>query len=53
MHGLRTAIDAHHIKPFSTIIKESLVNTNFNTDLEKYNYLKTIPKLIDNELLNF
>jgi hypothetical protein len=45
-------LDAHHIKPFSAIIKESLINTNFKTDLEKYNYLKTIPELIDNELIN-
>jgi hypothetical protein len=47
-----TNLDAHHIKPFSIIIKECLANANFKTDLEKYNYLKTKPELIDNELLN-
>lgn len=45
-------LDAHHIKPFSNIIRESLLNTDFKTDLEKYNYLKTIPELIDDNLLN-
>ena len=50
--GSNSKLDAHHIKPFSTIIKESLIDTDFKTDLEKYNYLKTIPELIDNELIN-
>jgi hypothetical protein len=45
-------LDAHHIKPFATIIKESLINTDFKTDLEKYNYLKTIPELLDEDLTN-
>lgn len=45
-------LNAHHIKPFSVIIKDLLKNTNFKTDLEKYDYLKEQPELIDLELKN-
>ena len=45
-------IDAHHIKPFSIIVKELLKNTDFKTDKEKFIFLHTQPELTDETLSN-
>jgi len=45
-------LDAHHIIPLSKIIKELTENKNFETELEKYNYLITEPSILDKDLKN-
>jgi hypothetical protein len=45
-------LDAHHIIPLSRIIKELTKDKEFKTELEKYNYLITEPKIVDTNLEN-
>jgi hypothetical protein len=45
-------LDAHHIVPLSRIIKELVKNKEFKTELEKYNYLITEPRILDTNLEN-
>ncbi len=45
-------LDAHHIIPLSKIIKELTENKNFETELEKYDYLITEPSVLDKDLKN-
>jgi len=45
-------LDAHHIKPFSHIIKELCKNKIFETDIEKYSFLIDQPELTDKDLHN-
>lgn len=45
-------LDAHHIKPLDSIIKELTFNKTFINIEEKYNYLITCPEIIDSNLEN-
>ena len=48
----KTRIDAHHIKPISTIIKALINDTTFETESEKVEYLIEQDSIADNNLKN-
>lgn len=45
-------LDAHHIIPINTIIKQLLTSHSFETDDQKFEWLTEQPEIIDNELQN-
>lgn len=50
--GSKKKIDAHHIEPVHSLIKELTKNKNFNSDEEKIEWLLEQPKIKDDKLKN-
>ena len=50
--GSKEKLDAHHIRPLSKIIKELTKDLSFETELEKFNFLKNQDLILDPNLEN-
>ena len=50
--GSSVRLDAHHKEPISKLVKRLLENLEFADNREKFNYLITLPEILDEDLDN-